>query len=475
MSTGQIHGLQPREIDLVLVNSPLRNYDHIPRLNDFTLPTLGLGYIATYATAAGFNVGLLDAEAYGLGIGKVHAILNECSPRWVGLNLLAPTYRYSVEILRGLNPEIAVMLGGHQAKAMPEQIVADTEIPRIDALLLGEAETRVPKLLDGIEARTMLPRIFWRENGQPRVSNAPSGDPTMLAPDVNGLILDRTYLPQDPYPDRGVLESALVGSRGCPFDCSFCGAAVSANPDITVRTRRPDHIMEEISILKERYSVRRVRFVDDLFLANRKVIMETLRRFVEGRLQIEWDATGRINVLAAAPPQLFDLLVASGCREVALGIETGSDRLLEYIDKKITVDQITRAVSRLCEAGINVKGYIILGLPTESREEHDQTLALVRSLWSKTEHLPGKFRCSAFEYRPYPGTPDWRRLVAAGYDQRQMLQYEPDARLDEIDWASLADRDEFNFSTGLAFGAVPIPELRRNLATIMSEQKERLR
>ena len=267
----------------------------------------------------------------------------------------------------------------------------------------------------------------------------------------------------------------MVGSRGCPFDCSFCGAAVSANPDITIRTRKPDHIMEEIQILKTRYSVRRVRFVDDLFLANRKVIMETLRRFVEGNVQIEWDATGRINVLAAAPPEMFDLLVASGCREVALGVETGSDRLLEHIDKKITVDQITRAVCRLCEAGINVKGYIILGLPTESREEHDQTLKLVRSLWSKTEQLPGVFRCSAFEYRPYPGTPDWQRLVAAGYDQRQMLQYEPDARLDDINWASLADRDEFNFSTGLAFGAVPIPELRRNLAQIMNEQKERLR
>src|SRR3954447_24622673 len=107
-------------LDLVLVNSPLKNYDLNPRLNNFTLPTLGLGYIATCAEEAGFSVGLIDAEALGLGLSKVAAMLNESKPRWVGLNLLAPTYVQSVGLLQMLDPGIFVMLGGHQAKAMPE-------------------------------------------------------------------------------------------------------------------------------------------------------------------------------------------------------------------------------------------------------------------------------------------------------------------------------------------------------------------
>src|ERR1700730_8778805 len=150
-------------IDAIFINSPLKNYDSAPRFNDFTLPVLGLGYIATYAQIKGLHVGVLDAEALGLGINQIVACINTFHPRWVGLNLLAPTYRYSVEILQRLDPAIAVMLGGHQVKAMPERILHDQRIPRIDALLLGEGEYRVAALLEDYAQRTVLPGVFWRK------------------------------------------------------------------------------------------------------------------------------------------------------------------------------------------------------------------------------------------------------------------------------------------------------------------------
>src|SRR4051794_12987255 len=93
-----------RAADAVFVNSPLKNYDLAPRYNDFTLPVLGLGYLATYARTHGFNVGVLDAEALGLGISRIAAIVNALRPRWVGLNLLAPTYRHSIGILQLTDP-----------------------------------------------------------------------------------------------------------------------------------------------------------------------------------------------------------------------------------------------------------------------------------------------------------------------------------------------------------------------------------
>src|SRR2546430_13452815 len=88
-------------LDLLLVNAPLRDYAERPRVNDFTLPVLGMGYIATYAAQAGFNVGVLDAEAIGLGIEETQRIINLFSPRWVGFNLLAPTYELSARIAAG--------------------------------------------------------------------------------------------------------------------------------------------------------------------------------------------------------------------------------------------------------------------------------------------------------------------------------------------------------------------------------------
>src|SRR2546423_7172148 len=125
-------------LDLLLVNAPLRDYGLRPRVNDFTLPVLGMGYIATYAAAQGFNVGVLDAEALGLGVDQVLQLINQLGPRWVGFNLLAPTYQISARIAAGLDAEIKVMVGGHQAKAMPNEIVRDPRFSRLDALVLGE-------------------------------------------------------------------------------------------------------------------------------------------------------------------------------------------------------------------------------------------------------------------------------------------------------------------------------------------------
>jgi anaerobic magnesium-protoporphyrin IX monomethyl ester cyclase len=457
-------------LDLVLVNSPLKNYDRHPRLNNFTLPTLGLGYIATCVEEAGFSVGLIDAEALGLGLSKVAAMLNESRPRWVGLNLLAPTYVQSVGLLQLIDPGISVMLGGHQAKAMPEAILADIQIPRVDALVLGEAETRVPLLLADLHSRCDLPAIYWRENGVSMMPKTPCRNPLLLAPDVDAMpLLNRRFLPQDPYVDEGVREAAMVASRGCPFDCSFCGAAVSANPDITIRMRKPRGLLDEINHLKSRFDVQRIRFVDDLFLANLRTMRETLNAFVQERIDVSWDATGRINVLARADASVLDLMRTSGCREVALGIESGSDRLLSHVDKKINVVQIVDVVARLCAAGIGVKGYFIFGMPTETLAEHLETIALIRKLWDLTEGLPGRFRCSAFEYRPYPGTPDWRRLTAAGYSPDAMLRYVDN--VDDAIWAP--DRDEFNFSTGLQFAETPVKKIRQDLAMVMGEQKLR--
>ena len=118
-------------MDALFVNAPLRDYTERPRVNDFTLPVLGMGYIATYAAQRGFNVGVLDAEAIGLGIEETQRIINLFAPRWVGFNLLAPTYELSACIAAGLDPDISVMVGGHQAKAMPTEIIADPRFSRL--------------------------------------------------------------------------------------------------------------------------------------------------------------------------------------------------------------------------------------------------------------------------------------------------------------------------------------------------------
>lgn len=404
-----LQGADPyRPLDAVLINAPLRDYTDRPRVNDFPLPVLGMAYIATTAKHAGHNIAVLDAEAHGLPVQDVVALVNQAAPRWAGFNLLAPTYEISATVADRLDSGIAVMVGGHHAKALPAQILTDPRMRNCQALVLGEAETRVTALLDDHHTREDLPAVMWLDpiTGQPTTGR--SIDPQAgrhLAPDIETMpLVDRTFLAQDPYPAAGRLEANMVGARGCPYDCSFCGAAVSANRDITIRTRRPASIMQEMIRLRDEQQVTAFRFVDDLFLGARRIIEHTILVFTGqgiGEWAV-WDATGRINVLDRLPDTQLQALAAAGLREVALGIESGSARILKHIDKRITPTMARDVVTRLTRIGIDVKAYFILGLPTETRAD----LTLIRELWKVTDPLPGRFRISAFEFRPYPGTPE---------------------------------------------------------------------
>ena len=466
-------------LDALFVNAPLRDYSLRPRTNDFTLPVLGMGYIATYAASQGFNVGVIDAEALGLGVDQTIAIINDRSPRWAGFNLLAPTYEISAQIAVDLDPGIQVMAGGHQAKAMPHDVLADPRFARLEALVLGEGETRVVELLKDRRYRSGLPGVMWLD---PVMKTPQTGGGAAssrhLAPDIDGLpFVDRRFLTEDPYeaPD-GQYEANMVGARGCPYDCSFCGAAVSANPDITIRTRDPANIIKEMDELHARYRVTAFRFVDDLFLGYERFIRKCMAAFSVHDIgsRYVWDATGRINILHRADDELLDELAANGLREVALGIESGSERLLRYMGKRITPDMTRSVVHRLVSRGICVKGYFILGFPTETRAELAATVRHVYDLWRIAESQPGSFRASVFEFRPYPGTPEWRRLLATGqYEPKQLLDYTAvDLTYDGLDEA-MRGRDEFNFSVNIQFGEATVREVRERLIELSREQYQR--
>lgn len=484
MHTGEskVAGLDPSvPVDAIFVNAQLRDYSLRPRMNEFTLPVLGLGYIATYAESCGFNVGVLDAEALGLGVAEAADIVNAASPRWVGFNLLAPTYQISAQTAALLDPDISIMVGGHQAKAMPEPILRDPRFHRIEALILGEGETRVAQLLQDKSNRSQLPGTMWMDRLLDKaVTGGMPGQGHLLAPPINDLpFVNRKFMVDDPYlAADGRLEANMVGARGCPYDCSFCGAAVSANPDISIRTREPADLLEEMHLLHDVHGVTAFRFVDDLFLGYERFIRKCMGPFSDDGVgdRFVWDATGRINILHRMDDQMLDTLRANGCREIALGVESGSERLLGYMGKRITPDMTREVVERLTRRGISVKGYFILGFPTETVEELEATVRLIRDLWDISDRQPGRFRASVFEFRPYPGTPEWDRLIAtARFSPDQLLAYTAvDLTEGGVDEA-MRGRDEFNFSVNLQFGEAAVDTVRAHLIALSREQHERNR
>ncbi|MGC0405348.1 anaerobic magnesium-protoporphyrin IX monomethyl ester cyclase [Streptomyces sp. SAI-126] len=486
-----------RTLDALFVNAPLRDYTLRPRTNDYTLPVLGMAYIATYAQQQGFNVGVLDAEAHGLGVEEAAQLVNEASPRWAAMNLLAPTYEMSAQIAARLDPGIDLMVGGHHAKAMPDRILNDPRMDRLRALVLGEGELRVAALLDDVHNRRTLPGVLWRDpllgTRAAGIAN-PKTSAKMLGPDINALpYVNRAFLPQDPYQapataadrrlaaarpwisSRGHWEANIVGSRGCPYNCTFCGAAVSANPDVTIRVRSPENIIGELDQLHDEYGVTAFRFVDDLFLGVGRVIDEQMDAFTRKRIgdRYVWDATGRINVLNRLSDSDLERLVTNGLREVALGIESGSDRILAAMDKRIDAEMTERVARRLVAHGIGVKGYFILGFPGETDEDLDATVQHIHNLWDISDRHAGDVRASVFEFRPYPGTPVWQTLIDAGYSADALLAYGDVDLTGDGAPELMRQRDEFNFSVGIQFGDVPLERIRSTLAQLTREQHER--
>ncbi|WP_245703585.1 B12-binding domain-containing radical SAM protein [Streptomyces lushanensis] len=217
------------------------------------------------------------------------------------------------------------------------------------------------------------------------------------------------------------------------------------------------------------------RFVDDLFLGVRNIIEEQMQAFTRHQIgeRYVWDATGRINVLDRIADSELERLVSNGLREVALGIESGSDRILKTMDKRINAEMTERVAGRLVEHGIGVKGYFILGFPGESQEDLDATVRHIRNLWEIADQHPGDVRASVFEFRPYPGTPIWQTLIKAGHDPDALLAYgDVDLTGDGAD-ESMRQRDEFNFSVGIQFGDVPLQRIRATPAMLTREQHDR--
>ena len=415
-------GLDPNSNpDAVLVNSPLRDYGVRPREDQEVLPPLGIAYILSYLAEKNFNVGHLDAEHFGVPVAGIANEINLLRPRWAGMNVLTPTLEMVKKVAGQLDPDVNLVLGGPHATALSERTIKEiAAIHPNTVLIAGEAEHAMGQLVDGVHIGDIA-GACWVENGIVRFS---AKEPTILHPDQLPII-HRAFLPNDPSIDShtGRRESRVMTARNCPFDCTFCAGARSST-NAGTRNRSPHHVNLELKGLIADLGVNGIRFVDDLAISSEKRIRSIFDAYEENGLPVfAWDATGRANILARMNDGAFKYMREKGMDECAIGIEAGSERLRKMINKQVEEHEIFESIRKLVEAGIKVKGYFMIGLRTESKEETMQTINLAKRL---VETYKGMFRASMFVFRPYPGTQEWSALLEAGWKEDELLQMDAD-------------------------------------------------
>lgn len=306
---------------------------------------------------------------------KLADFVRQYSPRAVGISYLTPL-KCSVErvarTVKEIDPDIAVIVGGPHPTFRPEEVMRNHDI---DFAIKGEGE--IPLLGFVRELRKDHPRwetvpalCYRGPNGQVRSNPTP------------GLIMNLNELP---LPARDLVLNCdytvykvhcIETTRGCPYDCSFC--ADKSMWGGRVRRRTVDNVMKELHLLKDAYDIDLVDFEDGTFTYDREYVRAFCNAVINERLDIKWGCTARYDNIDY---DMLQLMKKANCGGLFFGLESGSDRVLtKVIDKKTNVEQIKKVSEMVHGSGIPTVTSVLLGLPDESKEDIEDTIALMKSI-----------------------------------------------------------------------------------------------
>lgn len=386
----------------ILFNSPIF-WDATKEKEQYLSP-LGLGYIATYLEKAGIDVTIVDCVKERKSVNDIVDFINKTHPDYIGINIFTQNYEMVKYIIESITITCDCFIGGQVVKSIYLDILRWNTQNRLN-IIIGEGEFIIPALVSG-----RCKQIPEQENNQ-KVVYRVNKNSEYFPKDISNIFLNRKYLGNEIiYNHYGEKEIAIITSRGCAFDCAFCGGAKSLNKDITTRIRTEESVITEIREILSAYpDIQSIRVLDDLFLRNGKSIDMTNNIFLKFP-HLSW--RGMVHVLSLAKDvEKVKKLRRGRCRELFIGIESGSENVRRKINKLGTIDDIITVSKAILESGIDLKGYFIYGFPGETKEDFQKTYELASKIKEISTNTTGTFRTSVFQFRPYHGTQLYNEIV----------------------------------------------------------------
>ena len=357
-------------------------------------PPLGLAYLAAVARNSGWEPGIIDGLTENLSPQELTSRIKGFQPDVVGLTATTAAIYDAYEvakIVKKINPETLVMIGGPHATFMAEEVLR--ECPYIDVVVRGEGEKTFEEILERIERNKNFEDVAGITY---RIGNIIKENPERSL--INNLddlpIPAYDLLPMDKYVVDKVRFAAVITSRGCPYNCVFCSSSLQFGK--LWRAHSPERVLEELRILREEYGAREIEFLDDTFTINMKRAEEISRKITEEGLDISWSASSRVNTFNRG---LGEKLKQAGAHTIYFGIESGSERTLRFIGKGITRRQALDAVKAAKESRLNALGSFVIGFPYETEDEIKETIKFANKVGVDL----AQFTIAT----PYPGTRLW--------------------------------------------------------------------
>jgi radical SAM superfamily enzyme YgiQ (UPF0313 family)/GT2 family glycosyltransferase len=341
---------------------------------------LGLCYVAAAVRDAGYRVRVIDNYLDALPNGRVADEIIALSPRVAGFSVTVVNKANALGIaadVKRRDPRLKTVFGGPHATIMPLDLISD---PAVDYVVVGEGEQSMPLLLGAImrgDPVDAIPGLYYKApDGTPR-----STGPCVWIRDLDGLPLPaRDLVDFDRYHIRGETIAAervatISSSRGCPYRCAFCASEFYFSKKY--RCRSAASVIGEIERLIADYRIDGLYFREDCFTVNRARVVEICGEMVRRKIALPWECEARVDTL---DPELLRMMYEAGCRGMWCGIESGSPRILDYLQKGITLEQVRNAYRWAHEAGIAIGAGFMVGLPGETMDDAFQSLRLAKEL-----------------------------------------------------------------------------------------------
>ena len=354
-------------------------------------PPLGLASLAAVLRQKGFPVRVFDLS-FDRTWAQIHS-LNEDGGIY-GISFTSSLHgnvRKCIGIIRARDPRAKIVLGGPHASVLPEDSLNDLDA---DVVCIGEAEVSFPRVVDALLQGSDLSAVDGiafrdRERG---VTITPDADKIL---DLDSLPLpDQSLFPYEAYfGAKGFRELSIITSRGCPNRCTFCQPTLERMFGRKIRYYGSDYVVRQIRSLQENFRLDFLVISDDTFVTNKKRALELCRRIVLDKISIFWRCQTGVNGLDR---ELIRGLKKAGCFIVALGVESGSQDILDHLQKSVRVERI-KAVFKMChEEGMLTHAYLMVGSPGESAATIEETRSLLKEIRPFSSNI-----CLT---TPYPGT-----------------------------------------------------------------------
>lgn len=332
----------------------------------------------------------------------------------VGISTLTgTTIRYGLEVakyIRMKNPSIPLVWGGVHPTLHPEQTIRNEYV---DIIVRGEGEATLIELVKALEENrdlNLIAGLTFKRYGE--IINTAERE-----------FIDYDKVPLPPYhllDERKYNLSSnfyYQSGRGCSHRCTFCDVIKFHRR--TIRQRSAETVIRDLETIYNQFHPAKITFIDDNFFPNKKRARQICELIVEKGLHISWEASCRADYFARYEDDFIQLIKKAGCDAIAVGAESGSQRILDIMHKDIKVEDIIITARRAQQFGIHLTYTFIIGVPRETKEDLLKTISLVDQLIEINSDIN---IAGLLMYTPYPGTPMFEEVLQSGYVPPQSLE-----------------------------------------------------